>query len=111
MSIIVTTMKQSLSILIFSIHGRSIIQFPILISSVFTFSDAPKEIIATKGMVVMACGVSTRWKKVLWFGYCGGSFCGKTMTEIILDISKRLMAMGITPIAIPSDSGACNQSV
>ena len=76
-----------------------------------TISDAPKEIIATKGMVVMACGVSTRWKKILWFGYCGGSFCGKEMSQIITDIVKKLMAMDITPVAIPSDSGASNQAV
>ena len=62
-------------------------------------------------MVVMACGVSTRWKKILWFGYCGGSFCGKEMSQIITDIVKKLMAMDITPVAIPSDSGASNQAV
>jgi len=63
------------------------------------------------GLVLMICGIFTRWKQVVAYYYTPEGFNDEILKDIILEIIEKTELIDLKVHSITSDMGAVNQSM
>ncbi|KAJ3647695.1 hypothetical protein Zmor_019559 [Zophobas morio] len=67
--------------------------------------------VATKALVILVGGITTRWKQIASHYFTGDSMNGAVLTDVLKDVFKKISAIGLKVHSVTSDMGSANQAM
>jgi hypothetical protein len=76
-----------------------------------TLPGLPEDQDATKVLVFMLAGVTTRWKQMVAYFYTGNSVEGRLIGQQVKIVIEKAHEIGLNIINVTSDMASCNQAM
>lgn len=67
--------------------------------------------VASKALVVMLAGITTRWKQIVAFYFTGNSTNGSVLCDLVVEVIKCAHGIGLNVNSVTTDMGSCNQAM
>lgn len=70
-----------------------------------------ENLLASKALVFMLGGITTRWKQTVAYYFTAESTDGSVLANIVIEIVGYATDIGLNIVSVTSDMGACNQAM
>ncbi|KAJ3644341.1 hypothetical protein Zmor_027006 [Zophobas morio] len=67
--------------------------------------------VATKALVILVGGITTRWKQIVSYYFTGDSMNGAVLADVLKEVFKKISAIGLKVHSVTSDMGSANQAM